>query len=227
MLIYLFIQIIFSTSLSSLPKFSYSVSEVKNERNCNASFIFASVSALESIYATSQNSGTIINFSEQWVLSNLNSSSCAGGSAKETLDLLQDIGTYYEAVYPYYGQFINLDPVSYQIFKPSSYKELFPSNPTDFLEMIKLKSAIVRLYYDNSTTFLNYKGGNYLCSNNLADVHYMLAVYHEGAELQGVVYLKNNWGLGWGNQGYLVLNLTSTNKKGPCNLFEEVYQINY
>lgn len=227
MLIYMLLQIKFSTSLSSLPTFSYSVSEVKNERNCNASFIFAPVSALESIYATSQNSGTIINFSEQWVLSNLNSSSCAGGSVFDTLEFLNDIGTYYEAVYPYYGQFINLGPVFSKVFKPSSYTQYYPTTQTEFLDIIRTKSAIVRLYYDNSTTFLNYKGGNYLCSNNFADMHYMLAVHQIDAESQGIVYLKNNWGVGWGNQGYLVLNLSSTNKMGPCNLFEEVYQINY
>lgn len=225
MLTFLFTILGCTFSISLLPNFAYSVSEVKNERNCNASHIFAPISAFETAYAMIANSGQVINFSEQWVLSNSFNHTCSGDSPLPTLDFLLETGTYYEAVYPYYGQPINLPSLTYPVFKISNYESYSVSSAEDFLNLIKNSPAVVRIYYDESQKFLNYRGGVYNCNDNFADVHYMLAVYNPDSVLKGTVFLKNNWGVGWGNQGFLELNLTSSNHKGPCNLYEEIYQV--
>jgi hypothetical protein len=208
-----------------MPKVQYSVSEVKNERNCNASYIFSAVSAFESAFARELNEGTMINFSEQFLLSNLGPSSCLGGSVLDSLTFLIENGTYFEPVYPYFGQSISLSPKAYPNIKLSNFTHHIINNSSDFLSALSKTPLIVKIRYNNES-FTSYKSGNYLCSTSYYGTHYMLA---DGSAFYSneVISLKNNWGLGWGYSGYLRLNLSSTDPKGPCGLFEEVYSVTF
>lgn len=206
----------------------YPVSEIKNERNCNASYIFSSVSAFETAFAVEMNSGTIINFSEQWLVSSLDNDTCDGNTVQSALDFLVSNGTYYEPVYPYFGQKINLITKKYPVHQLNNYQRLNISSKEEFIAANSIQPLIVKISYGSLSDFLKYSFGYYNCSlGTEVGSHYMLAVSDHFGTSTGYIYLKNNWGLGWGDSGYMKLNLNSTLPLGPCNIYEEVYSVSF
>lgn len=224
MLLQLCIFPMFALAISPLPLFSYPVSEVKNERNCNASYIFATVSALESGYAQLTGISSVINFSEQYVLSTAESADCSGGTPEEILNFLSTKGTYQEPIYPYYGVKINLPTKTATKYFINGYQTVNATNYTDFVGYLKNSSLIVGVYIDNTDFFVYYNKTSYVCGTPTSQVHYMLAVYSEEYDEKGLIYLKNNWGTGWGISGYMIMNATGGDSGfGPCNIFQNIY----
>ena len=208
-------------------KFLYPFSEIKNERNCNASYIFAAVSAFETAFAVEINLGTVINFSEQWLVSSLDFDTCDGNTVKSALDFLVSNGTYYEPVYPYFGQKISLLPKNYPVHQLNHYERLKISSKEEFIAANTIKPLIVKISYSSQDSFLKYTSGNYVCSSTVEGTHYMLAASDGFSASTGTILLKNNWGLGWGEKGLMRLNLNSTMPLGPCNIYEEVYSVSF
>ena len=65
--------------------------------NCGSCWAFASVGALESLFAISNGSpGSFLDLSEQILVS-----CCSGGYMSATASFLQTVGTYYESCFPY------------------------------------------------------------------------------------------------------------------------------
>ena len=154
----------------------YSISEVKNERNCNASHIFASVSAFETAIAIYNNS-KIINYSEQFILSNSTSINCGVGDPATVLAFMVDEGNILEPIYPYYGAKISLPPT---MQKPEKLPYFYTTSVTtkeDFDYYLKISPLIVGFIVDDITNFSEYRGGSYTCGEASVNIHYMLAVY--------------------------------------------------
>jgi C1A family cysteine protease len=216
---FIFFQVVSAFKIPQPFNFTLPVSEVKNERNCNASYIFASTSALESAYAQNISNNTVINFSDQFILSVLEAN-CTGDTLETALEVLKINGTTNESIYPYYGQGIYIPSSNLTKVTIKNYNVL-SMNKKNFTDMLAKKTLIVRFKIDNIDNLVNYIGdGVYKCESLGDDTHYMLAVEHD--ELKDAVYLKNNWGLGWGNAGYLLLSLNDTSEAGPCGIYESV-----
>jgi hypothetical protein len=199
---------------------SYPVSEVKNERNCNASYIFAAVSAFETKYAQVNNLSQAINFSEQWVLSNSTQTRCTYGTPDTSLSFMQSTGICVEPVYPYYGLKILLPFKNVQLYRIATYENR--TGIENFFEDLNKTALVVGFEIDNYDNFLGYSGDIYNCSGSGTGViHYMLAVASGSTDY---VLLKNNWGLAWGDNGYMNLSVTES-EFGPCNIFLTYYII--
>lgn len=219
---FIFLQLVSAFKMLQPFNFSLPVSEVKNERNCNASYIFASTSALESAYAQSKSTKNVINLSDQFILSVLEAN-CTGDTLETALEVLKQNGTTNESVYPYYGQGIYIPESNNTKVMIKSYNAS-NVNKEQFIQMLASKTLIVRFKIDNIDNLVNYNGnGAYQCESLGDDTHYMLAVEYNVTS--DVVYLKNNWGLGWGNAGYLILSLDDPSEVGPCGIYESVTSI--
>ncbi|OMJ91796.1 hypothetical protein SteCoe_5577 [Stentor coeruleus] len=223
---FIFIQLV--SAFKTLEQFNFKlpVSEVKNERNCNASYIFASTSALESSFYQNKILPNTTNLSDQYVLSILEAN-CTGDTLESAIKVLSTNGTTLESTYPYYGQGIYISSDKNMKYYISNY-ENSSMNKSQFIQKLNTTTLIVRFRIDNIENLVNYDGESYYNCENLGnDVHYMLAVQYDSDS--DIVYLKNNWGLGWGNAGYLLLSLNENNTTsniGPCGIYQNVTWIN-
>ena len=210
--------------IREISVFPYGVSEVKNERNCNASHIFASVSAFESAYAFNQSLSSTINFSEQFALCNCSSIDCGLGNPSDVLECMSTLGIYKEWVFPYFGQKIILpETIESPVLLPY-FKQITVNTTIDFyLHLIKYP-LIVGFQIDNLSNFTGYRNGIYECdSKSNGKIHYMLAVYDSSCSDESCILLKNNWGIGWGENGFMRLSTEASSSQGPCGIFNSFY----
>ena len=195
MIYFLILQIFVNGLEPALFSTKYPISEIKNERNCNASHIFASLSAFESAYAVFTNSTQITNFSEQLILSSF-LIDCSRGTIKDVLDFMKNQGNVIESAYPYFGKKIYLPNNSEVPVTLPYYFNYTVNNASSFNSILANYPLIVGFSIDDTKNFSEYSGGVYACNNQPGDIHYMLAVYNDTAYRSGFFYFKKNWGSG-------------------------------
>ncbi|CAG9316030.1 unnamed protein product [Blepharisma stoltei] len=200
------------------------VTEVKNERGCNSSYIFAAVGAVESLlYLQGKTNGTLYEMSEQVILDCDKKATCKGEDIAVPLDFMQSMGTVIEAFYPYEGnsyrcQFDLMPPDL--LFNISGYRQIQPNNYTALYEAITINPVVVFMNI-GSEDFFSYEAGVYgedLCQASPLN-HAMLAVgYSEGEFIK----FKNSWGPNWGMEGYVLIEVNSANesKGGTCGILK-------
>lgn len=217
-----FVFITFANALEVAESSPYLISEVKNERGCNASNIFASVSSFESAYATNGNYSNVINFSEQSILSNC--PNCLYGNPEDVFRYMVKEGIYREPVYPYFGERIELPNTKEIPVKLPYFYNMTIENSDEFYEYLEKYPIVVGFRIDNLGKFIDYEEGVYHCVGaGNGNTHYMLAVFDVGSKENNYVLLKNNWGLGWGTNGYMMLDIQSNITQGPCAIFENTF----
>ncbi|CAG9330686.1 unnamed protein product [Blepharisma stoltei] len=200
------------------------VTEVKNERGCNSSYIFAAVGAVESLlYLQGRTNGTLYEFSEQVILDCDKSATCKGGNISEPFNFMQTQGNVIEAFYPYEGNSyrcrFNLMPPDL-LFNISGYRQIQPNNYSALYEAIRENPVAVFINI-NSEEFFSYKSG--IFNDSLCKVsplnHAMLAV---GYSENQFIRFKNSWGPDWGMDGYVLIGINNENESqgGSCGMLK-------
>jgi cathepsin L len=200
---------------ASLSNFSWQargkVTPVKNQDGCGSCWAFAAEGAYEGSYALRNNA--LVDTSEQDVLSCSGAGSCGGGWWAGVFDWLIAHGTATEAAYPYTATDSACNtgaPVSYRAV---SWGYVIPSGgiPT----VAQTKQALcehgplaVAVYV--SSAFQAYSSGVF----NEHDTSHGI---NHGVTLVGwddakhAWRIKNSWGTGWGESGYMWIDYNSNN----------------
>ena len=197
------------------------VARVKNQGGCGSCYAFCTIGALESLHAI--NHGKIIEFSEQEIVDcswDYGNNGCNGGWTTTTYDYIIDNGIASEADYGYKGYEQTCKASSKErVEHMGGYHEVPMYDNNDMLKSI-LQQPMSIVVDASSSAFRYYKSGVVDRNCGTAINHGVMLV---GAGTQdGIDFwkIKNSWGAGWGDDGFIKILRESGHKQGVC-------QVNY
>nr|XP_032831778.1 cathepsin L1-like isoform X2 [Petromyzon marinus] len=205
------------------------VTPVKNQkkpRNCWASWAFSATGAMESHWKIKR-SGELLELSEQQLIDcsrPYGARGCRKGSASMGFVAVQQMqGINTEESYPYEGR----DNIACRFnisqrspVRVSGYKRI-PSGSEAHLQAALATEGPVAVAIDARHIKIFYSSGIYysrFCRKKANRLHHsMLAVGYGTEDGKDFWLLKNSWGAGWGEQGYMRLARNRNNNCGVAS----------
>tara|TARA_B100000963_G_C22619579_1_gene669179 strand:+ start:1790 stop:2800 length:1011 start_codon:yes stop_codon:yes gene_type:complete len=216
----------FEPSLSSIPDNMdwrpKAVTSVKDQGQCGSCWSFSSAGAMEGAYAVS--TGELLDLSEQQLMDcswSYGDFGCSGGLMDNAFEYAIDNGMCLESDVPYLGQNqkCNYMPHCNAVAHFSQCFDVTPNNQVHMKEAVSFQPVSVAIQAD-TRVFQFYKSGiidSDDCGTNLD--HGVLVVGY--GEEHGNKYwiVKNSWGEGWGENGYVrIARSDSENDPGICGI---------
>lgn len=203
------------------------VARVKNQGSCGSCWAFSAVGSLEGLNAISK--GKLIEFSEQELVDcarDKDNQGCNGGEMTSALEYVRKNGISTEAEYQYEGR-------DGRCRKKSSTLKILdcvvpPHQDNErLLEALNIEPVSVAVEAGNYS-FMFYRSGIFNSYKSTAAKldHGVLLVGASGSK--GVPYwiVKNSWGRGWGQKGYIYIERTPGKGPSYCGIAEEsVYPV--
>jgi C1A family cysteine protease len=188
----------------SLPSsFIGTVTSIKNQGSCGSCWAFAAVGLMEAMIL--KNDGVEVDLSEQHMLDcNPWGWGCGGGFWPN--DMLVDTGSPYESCYPYLAYETPCEtgcPIDYTIQSWEFVTEDNVVPPTDLIKQaIYTYGAVAAgVYVDRN--FQAYTGGVLnKCKKRVNWTNHAI-ILCGWDDAKGAWLLKNSWGTGWGENGYM------------------------
>jgi len=209
------------------PKFDWRdnngnwITPVKDQtkpQGCGSCWAFAALAQIESWWKISNaNADSMIDLSEQFILSCSEAGSCIGGSISQTLDFAQSTGIPSESCFTYVGNdsipcfeaCVNWQNEAVRI--PVWYYITLTGAKTEYIKNAVYHQPVAALFtvYDD---FLSYDGKSVYSptSDSLHSYCYSWIVGWDDDEESWIC--KNSWGSDWGNEGYFRI------KWGVCGI---------
>ena len=199
------------------------VTPVRNQRNCGSCWAFATVAPVESKIMIQHN--TEFDIAERWLVSNCCSAGdCNGGWwaldwYKKDKAGCGDFGTVSESDLPYsdgnygHGESCNCGLTFYYEIDNWAYvKNKHGVAPTDNIKQAIMDHGpvCVAVYVDSA--FQSYNGGVFreTYSGNSIN-HGVTLVGWDDTKGNGCWIMKNSWGKGWGENGYMYIEYGANN----------------
>jgi len=197
------------------------VTPIRDQAQCGSCYAFSSVASIESNYLIAGKTKFTVNtldLSEQQIVDcSTKNNGCSGGSLLYVMQYVKKDGLMLEKDYPYVeaNGTCKYDK-SKTVISINGHTQIKSRDEEDLTKA--LASNVVAVAIDAShASFQLYKSGIYdepKCKQLILD-HGVTAVGY-GTE-NGVDYyiVKNSWGTGWGEQGYIRM---SRNKNNQCGI---------
>jgi C1A family cysteine protease len=206
------------------------IGPVRNQGNCGSCYAFGALSSAESVYnfATGNYDANCVDLSESfiiWCMGNIapyntHLFGCAGADLTYTqLQALVDSGVTYEANFPY--QTTNPGTCAHWDDPRIKFNNWYRVNcqNIDGIKTAIMTYGAVNANIQTTAAFNGYTGGVYIDNNtscNGAPCYYT-TVNHNialvGWDVDSVAgeywILRNSWGSGWGESGYMKIAITS------------------
>ncbi|CRL01389.1 CLUMA_CG014421, isoform A [Clunio marinus] len=194
------------------------VTDVKDQGQCGSCYAFSVTGAVEGQHAIA--TGKLISLSEQQIVdctSRYYNYGCGGGYMPYTYNYIRDTGGLDTGnSYPYRGvqQSCRFNRNSIGA-KVQSHDELYPTEDTLLKTVASVGPVSVAIHVQGS--FYNHRSGvydDYSCQ--AVNLNHAVLVVGYGTE-NGKDYwlVKNSWGKGWGEQGYIKM---VRNKYNQCGI---------
>ncbi len=184
---------------------------IRDQGYCGSCWAFSTVGPLESNILIRD--GVAKDLAEQYLLScNIDDWDCGGGWLAHDYHWWKYAysepgpGAVYEADFPYVARERRCGPPHPHHERIASWEYVDPSDPFAVPEIADVKQAI----YDHgpvsasmcvNTAFQYYSGGVFLGPGCTQINHGVVLVGWD--DNQGIWYLRNSWGTGWGENGYM------------------------
>ncbi|KAH3756185.1 Papain family cysteine protease [Pelomyxa schiedti] len=182
---------------------SYRIADtpVKNQGNCGCCYAFGTCAAYETWYL-SHHSGTILNLSEQMLLTTAlqigPSGGCSGWFLDSSMNLMLHYGVTDESCCPYRANEYPCPSSCTRTRKIASYA--YTKNPNSMKTALQQGGALLVAYAVYSD-FMYYSSGIYTHTSGSLQGYHAVAIvgYDDNAQCWIV---KNSWGSNWGENGY-------------------------
>lgn len=172
---------------------------------------------MESI--TKLEKGDLIDLSEQQLLDcSTENDGCNGGLSGPTFDYIKQIGgVMKENNYPYKGSVGACnDKASTKAATISGYESVPVNNEMALLQAVANQPVSVSI----DVRQLHFYSGGVVTGECGTDLNHELAAVGYGTESDGTQYwlMKNSWGTGWGEDGYVKIQRNVSEPQGICGI---------
>ncbi len=195
---------------------------IKNQGGCGSCWAFATMGIVESQYLLHE--GIELDFSEQWLVSCTDAGGCSGGWYGAALnyliaepDYLGKSGAPLEEIYPYEARdadcVLASDAMRYSITEWSGIQQ-----DIDAMKRAIMSYGPIAVTVYSNDLFQCYVGGIFNAHEDGATNHAVVLVGWDDAQgKEGIWYLRNSWGAGWGENGYMRIEYGRNNVGlSPC-----------
>ena len=191
------------------------VSPVKNQGHCGSCWSFSATGQIESSYLVHKKQK--VSLSEQQLVSCANKDGCGGGDKASAMRYTESHPLTTESDYKYdaKSESCNHSKESHGKYKARDVKHLASGN-NGLYKGLQTQPVSVSVKAD--THWHQYKSGVMKCPASSGHNHAILAVGW-GSDSQGGYWIvKNSWGTGWGEKGYIRLR-----QDHDCNVTTSLY----
>ena len=201
------------------------VGSVKNQLQCGSCYAFASAAVLESLYAIKNNRGSVVDLSPQQ-LADCTGDQCNGGWFSDCMDYLNQAGDQLATwkSYPYDAlsqACATNNRLNYMKLGNIQYFDNPQGDETSLAANLVQYGPIFVAIDASSDDFSSYKSGILSidgCSTTNIDHAITLVGYGYDETLQQSYWIiKNSWGTGWGEEGYVRLAKDAGNMCGVAS----------
>jgi cathepsin L len=200
------------------------ITNVKNQGSCGSCWSFGAAECIESMWA--QKTGKLVVLSEQNILDCTpnpkhcgGTGGCGGGTAELAYDRIKDIGIAKEADYPYISGSTGRDyackknyPVTANL---TGYVSITTNQQPPLLEALANVGPLA--VNVEATPWMSYRSGVFDgCNQKNPDLNHVVQLVGYGTDTRyGDFWLvRNSWGAGWGESGYIRLKREVTPRCG-------------
>lgn len=189
------------------------VTPVKNQGSCGSCWAFGATGAMEGAVRIS--TGTLHNLSEQQLVDCAIANGCNGGMYTTAFQYVVSRGLCNSLSYPYRARVGTCAASSCRaVVRISGFRNVASNNEGALMTAVASQPVAVAI---DANAIMNYGGGVFTGTCGTSLNHAVLAVGYGTANGVNYWLVKNSWGTGWGEGGYIRL-VRGRGSTGQCGI---------